>query len=228
MAEATQGGILVIGAHPDDELLGCGGTVALHAARGEHVTSVIICEGESLRYGEGSVGQREHAAAAAHLLGVKDLRLLGFPDQRLDTFPMLKIVQAIEQVVEEVQPRIVYCQYGGDINYDHKVVFEAVLVATRPVLPHIRAVYAFDTASSTEWGYPRSFVPDTWVDIGATLERKLAAMACYASEVRPWPHPRSLEALRAKAAATGCQALMTAAEAFMTIRRVCRDGEAPV
>src|SRR5205807_2223967 len=97
---------------------------------------------------------------------------------------------------------------------------------TRPIEPFIEAVYAFDTASSTEWGYPRSFIPDTWVDISTTLEQKIAAMACYESEVRPYPHPRSLDALRHRARAWGNQCCMDAAEVFMTVRRTLRAGAA--
>src|SRR6266496_1573616 len=161
--------VLVIAAHPDDELLGCGGTVALHTQRGDAVVSVIACEGETL--------------------GVRDVRQLGFPDQRLDTITLTELISPIEQIVREIRPSIVYGQYGGDVNRDHELLFKALLVATRPTEPYIETVYAFDTASSTEWGYPRSFVPDTWIDISATLETKIAAMACYESEVRPYPHP---------------------------------------
>ncbi|HET9385259.1 MAG TPA: PIG-L deacetylase family protein [Gemmatimonadales bacterium] len=214
--------ILVIAAHPDDELLGCGGTVALHARAGDAVTSVIVCEGESLRYGPNGVGQGEHTRRAAAVLGVDDVRTLGLPDQRLDTLSLLDIIQPLERIVREVRPQVVYCQYGGDANLDHAIVFKAQLVATRPVEPWIEAVYAFDTASSTEWGYPRTFIPDTWVEITATLEQKLAAMACYESEVRDYPHPRSLQALRHRAHAWGNQACMDAAEVFMTVRRTFR------
>lgn len=214
--------VLVIAAHPDDELLGCGGTVALHARAGDAVTSVIVCEGESLRYGPNGVGQGEHTRRAAAVLGVDDVRTLGLPDQRLDTLSLLDIIQPLERIVREVRPQVVYCQYGGDANLDHAIVFKAQLVATRPVEPWIEAVYAFDTASSTEWGYPRTFIPDTWVEITATLEQKLAAMACYESEVRDYPHPRSLQALRHRAHAWGNQACMDAAEVFMTVRRTFR------
>ena len=217
--------VLVIAAHPDDELLGCGGTVALHARDGDRVTCVIVCEGESLRYGPDGVGQRSHTRCAARRLGVHDVRLLGFPDQRLDTICQLDVIQRIEEVVREVRPRTVYCQHGGDVNRDHQIVFQAALVATRPTEGSVEAVYAFDTASSTEWGYPRTFVPDTWIDIGVTLETKVDAMACYRSEVRPYPHPRSLQALRDRAHAWGVQACLEAAEVFMTIRRVVRNAE---
>jgi len=219
--------VLVIAAHPDDEVLGCGGTVALHARAGDEVTAVIACEGESLRYGPGGVGQSEHSRRAAEMLGLKESRPLGFPDQRLDTLTLLDLIAPLERAVREVRPAVVYCQFGGDANRDHELLFRAALVATRPLEPFLEAVYAFDTASSTEWGYPRSFVPDTWVDISATLEQKLCAMACYESEVRPYPHPRSLEALRHRAHAWGNQCCMEAAEVFMTVRRTLRTDYTP-
>lgn len=219
--------VLVIAAHPDDELLGCGGTIALHTQAGDRVTSVIMCEGESLRYGSQGVGQRDHIQAAARTLGVQDVRLLAFPDQRLDTVTLTEIITPLEKVAREIRPQIVYCQYGGDINRDHHLLFEALLVATRPTEEFIEAVYAFDTASSTEWAYPRTFIPDTWVDISTTLEAKLAAMACYKSEVRDYPHPRSLQALEYRARAWGAQCCLEAAEVFMTVRRVLRQGQKP-
>ena len=219
--------VLVIAAHPDDELLGCGGTVALHVKAGDTVTTVIVCEGESFRYGPAGVGQAQHMRRAADVLGVADLRPLGFPDQRLDTLTLTEIIAPLERIVREVQPQIVYCQYGGDINQDHEILFKAVLVATRATEPAIEAVYAYDTASSTEWGFPRRFVPDTWVDISTTLEQKLAAMACYESELRPYPHPRSLEALRHRARAWGNQQCLEAAEVFVTVRRALRRDQTP-
>ena len=219
--------VLVIAAHPDDEVLGCGGTLALHVRAGDEVHAAIACEGESLRYGPEGVGQSHHMQQAAQTLGLQDVRLLGFPDQRLDTVTLTDIIAPLEQRVREVRPDIVYCQYGGDVNRDHELLFKALLVATRPTEPYIETVYAFDTASSTEWGYPRSFVADTWIDISATLERKLAAMACYQSEVRPYPHPRSLEALRNRARAWGNQCCLDAAEVFMTVRRIVRNDQAP-
>ncbi|HLZ45778.1 MAG TPA: PIG-L deacetylase family protein [Gemmatimonadales bacterium] len=220
--------VLVIAAHPDDELLGCGGTVALHTRGGDHVTSVIVCEGESLRYGQQGVGQREHIRRAAEKLGVCDVRPLGFPDQRLDAMPLTEIITPLDAIVKEVQPQIVYCQWGGDINRDHQLLFQAALVATRPTACWVQGVYAFDTASSTEWAYPRAFVADTWVDISSTLETKLAAMACYTSELRAYPHPRSLDALRHRALAWGNQQCLEAAEVFMTVRRTLHHGETPL
>jgi LmbE family N-acetylglucosaminyl deacetylase len=220
--------VLVIAAHPDDELLGCGGTVALHTRAGDEVTSVIVCEGESLRYGPNGVGQKDHIRQAASALGVQDVRTLGFPDQKLETITLTDLITPLEKIVAEVQPQTVYCQYGYDINRDHQILFKALLVAVRPTVSCIRSVLAFDTASSTEWAYPRTFTADTWVDISTTLDAKIAAMACYESEVREYPHPRSLGALRHRAKAWGNQHCLDAAEVFMTIRRTLRDGQAPV
>lgn len=220
--------VLVIAAHPDDELLGCGGTIALHARAGRAVTVVIACEGESLRYGREGVGQQQHIRRAAETLGICDVRCLQFADQQLDTLSLTELITPLEAVVREVRPGVVYTQWGGDVNRDHQILFQAALVATRPPEDGIGAVYAFDTASSTEWAYPRSFNADTWVDISETLEVKIAAMACYESEVRPYPHPRSLEALRHRARAWGNQHCLDAAEVFMTIRRTVRHGQTPV
>jgi LmbE family N-acetylglucosaminyl deacetylase len=219
--------ILVIAAHPDDEVLGCGGTIALHTQSRDNVTIVLACEGESLRYGKKGVGQTNHTQRAAETLGVKDIRLLGFSDQQLDTVTLTQIISPLEKIVQELHPDIVYCQYGGDVNLDHQLLFKAILVATRPTAQFISSVYSFDTASSTEWAYPRTFVPDTWVDITPTLHTKLAAMSCYESELRDYPHPRSLKALEHRARSWGNQSCMDAAEVFMTIRKVYRDGQTP-
>jgi len=227
MRESNPRRVLVIAAHPDDEVLGCGGTMALHARAGDRVTVVIASGGRSEEESSHGVAQHSYTRRALARLGVEDVRLLGFPDQTLDTYPLTEIVRPLEQIVQELRPSVVYCQYGGDINRDHEILFKAILVAVRPTEPCLQAVYAFDTASSTEWAYPRTFAPDTWVDISATLEAKLEAMACYESEVRDYPHPRSLAALRHRAAAWGNQCCQEAAEVFMTVRRVLRGGQLP-
>ncbi len=220
--------VLVIAAHPDDELLGVGGTVALHSDLGDRVTCVVVAAGNLKHDSDGAQGVHAQAKRAACVLGVHELKLLDFPDQGLDQFSLIDIISPLEKIVEEVRPEVVYLQYGYDINRDHQILFQAALVATRPIEQFIQAIFAFDTISSTEWAYPRSFVPDTWVDISATLERKIEAMACYKTELRDWPHPRSLHSLRVKAASAGSQVASEAAECFMTIRRVLRNDQTPV
>lgn len=219
--------VLVLAAHPDDEVLGCGGTIALHAKLGHKVTVMIAAGRSSAESGYG-MSQIEMSGAALAEFGIKDLIHLQLTDQRLDTHPILDLTRSIEAVVKKTDPHIVYMQWGGDVNYDHTALFRAALVAVRPTNDHIREVFAFDTLSSTEWGYPRDFIPDTWVDITTTLDMKVAAMKQYKHELREFPHPRSLVALEAKARHVGSQVCVPAAEAFMTIRRIVKNGQAPV
>lgn len=213
--------VLVVAAHPDDELLGVGGTVAKHVQNGDIVHSVVMCEGESLRYKE-NVGQDEAMKKAAQVLGVEEVRHLLFSDQRLDTYTLTEIIKPLEEISEEFKPNIIYCQFGGDINMDHKLLFEAANVAFRPIDPWIEEFYAFYTLSSTEWGFPRTFEPNTWIDISDTLEKKLEAFSCYKSEVRDYPHPRSLEAIRNAAGFWGNMCCMDKAEPFVLIRKTKR------
>src|SRR5215212_5503503 len=165
MSRAEKGeGVLAIAAHPDDEVLGCGGVLALHARASEPVTIVIACEGESNRCGPQGVYQNSHILQAAEKLGVRDVRHLCFKDQTLDTIRLTELIKPLTRIIREVRPRVVYCQYGRDVNRDHHLLFQAASVATRPTETYIDAVYTFDTASSTEWAFPRTFIPDTWID----------------------------------------------------------------
>lgn len=213
--------VLVVAAHPDDELLGVGGIVCKHAKAGDHVRSVIMCEGESIRY-KCDVGQTAAMESAARIMGVEEVRHLAFPDQKLDTYTLCDLIAPLEKISEEIRPDIVYCQAGSDANRDHKILFEAANVAFRPNSEWVREFYCFYTVSSTEWGYPRNFVPDTWIDISDVLEQKILAFEQYASEVRPYPHPRSSDALRYQAHFWGNQCCMDAAEVLATIRRIAR------
>ncbi len=214
--------VLVIATHPDDELLGCGGAIARHVAEGDEVVTLNICEGTSLRYKDSICDMDKCRLAAAKVLGVKESISLDFADQKLDTYPILKIVESIEECVRNVSPNIVYCQNGTDINYDHKIVFQAAQVAFRPLNDNIQEVYTFYTPSSTEWGCCEAFVPDTWVDISDYLETKIRAFECYVTEIREYPHPRSIENLKNMAYFFGSQVNMTAAECFHTVRRYIR------
>lgn len=217
--------VLAIAAHPDDELLGLGGTLARHSDDGDEVVCVVASEGATTRYGADAVSELQtFGQKAARILGAKDLRFLGLPDQKLDAEPILSIIQAIESVVEEVRPDVVYSHHWGDVNRDHRVISEAVMVACRPIGEHFpRSVYLFETPSSTEWSWPdpnSAFVPCHFVDVSATIDRKLEAMACYMSEVRSPPHPRSLEALRSRAAYWGQVITRPYAEPFVVARQV--------
>lgn len=214
--------VLVIAAHPDDELLGCGGTIIRHVHLGDEVSVVIVCEGESLRYRGMNVNQEASIYCASKVMGVSSLKHLKFSDQKLDTYCLVDIISPLENAIRDFQPEIVYLQFGGDINKDHKLVFEAALVALRPIQQFPLEVYSYYTVGSSEWGYPRLFNPDTWINIESYIEKKIEAFECYSSEIRNYPHPRSKEAIVNLAKFTGNQVCMKYAESFQTIRRIVR------
>jgi len=218
--------ILVVAAHPDDEVLGCGGTMAAHAARGDEVHIAILAQGLTSR---GAASQAEferlHAAAAQAqtILGASTLALFDFPDNRMDTVALLDVVKVVEGLIEQYRPSTVYTHFAADLNIDHRRTHEAVITACRPLPGHpVERVLCFEVPSSSEWlpassGQP--FVPNWFNSIELTLDKKLAALAAYAGEMRPFPHPRSLEAVGHLAAWRGASAGFGAAEAFVLARQ---------
>jgi methionyl-tRNA formyltransferase/LmbE family N-acetylglucosaminyl deacetylase len=213
--------VLVVAAHPDDEVLGAGGTQIRHFKSGDEVRALIVCSAAPIRYHDGEHDQPGDTRRALHYLGAEG-KGLGFADQRLDEGSNLALIQAVEAEVQAFRPQVVYTHFRGDVNADHGRIAEAVDVAVRPfAAPFVEELYAFETPSSTEWtagGRTRGFVPNTFVDISAELERKLHAMRCYRSELRPYPHPRSLRALRERAGVWGGAANQPATEALMLLR----------
>jgi LmbE family N-acetylglucosaminyl deacetylase len=223
--------ILVVAAHPDDEILGCGGTMARLAREGHQVCVAILAEGMSSRYArreDADPKQLQHlhsqAQQAADKVGAKEVVLRKLPDNRLDTVPLLEVVKIVEDLVARFRPEVIYTHHPGDLNVDHGVVHRAVLTATRPLMGQcVREIYAFEVPSSTEWAFQRfepSFRPSVFVDITETLETKIEALACYDTEMRKFPHPRSAEALRAIATRWGSVVGLPAAEAFELVRSV--------
>ena len=224
--------ILVVAAHPDDEVLGCGGVLARHAAEGDTVHILIVAEGATSRdarrdpHGRGpelaALGAAASHAAAA--IGAEEPHMLGLPDNRLDSLPLLDVIKPIEAAVEAVAPEIVYTHHAGDLNVDHRIVHQAVVTACRP-LPGapVRAIYAFETVSSTEWqSAGEVFRPQRWVDIEPFLDRKMRALEAYEAEMRPFPHARSFDAVEALARWRGASAGLKAAECFMVVRELVR------
>lgn len=222
--------ILVIAAHPDDEVLGAGASIARWLDVGHSVQIAILGEGATSR-SESSAEQNRGAVAtlqrravqASRALGAPPPRMFGLADNRFDMLPLLEIVHRVEGLIEEVQPELVLTHCGGDLNVDHALTFRAVMTALRPMESGcVRELRVFEIASSTEWAFGRfepAFRPNLFVDVEATLGRKLDAMSCYDSEARVFPHPRSPEALEALAKTRGAQAGLRAAEAFETIWR---------
>lgn len=226
--------VLVIAAHPDDEVIGCGGAIARHAANGDQVAVLIVAEGATSR-----ASQRDRSSAKDELtalasaaqiansaLGVTRLNLLDFPDNRMDSVERLDVIKRIEAEIAIWQPATVYTHHAGDVNIDHRIVHDAVVVACRPQPGHcVRTLLFFEVASSTEWRPSASgpaFLPDWFVGIDDFWEAKRAALDAYASEMRESPHPRSVAALEHLARWRGATVGLSMAEAFMLGRLIER------
>jgi N-acetylglucosamine malate deacetylase 1 len=221
---------MAVVAHPDDEVLGCGGALAKHAARNDEVSIVILADGETSRDEKrrpAIVSEREAAArSAASMLGAKRVTLYGLPDNRLDTQPRLDLVKLVEKHVVEITPDVIYTHHAGDVNVDHRCVHDAVVTSCRPQAGHrVETLLFFETPSSTEWQPPGSgqpFLPNWFVDITSELEKKLGALRAYDREMRPWPHPRSYEGVEHLARWRGAMIGCAAAEAFILGRKLER------
>ena len=224
--------VLVVAAHPDDEVLGCGGTIARHADAGDQVQVLIVAEGATSRQQQRDriqAGDELSALAlaaqkAGSILGAVGVELLDFPDNRLDSLDRLDLIKRLEESIERHRPQVVYVHHAGDVNVDHRRLHEAVVTACRPIPGHpVQRLLSFEVASSSEWQPPGSapaFQPNWFVDISDQWQRKREALVAYASEMRPWPHARSLDALEHLARWRGAQVGVEAAEAFCLLRQV--------
>jgi LmbE family N-acetylglucosaminyl deacetylase len=212
--------VLVIGAHPDDEVLGVGGAMAKHADSGDEVHVLIVTEGTTQQYEDESLIEQKRAdtRACANKIGATAVHFGDLPDMRLDEVAHVDVNAVIEDMVDEIEPDVVYTHSKREVNRDHVAVHESTLVATRPGLG-VSTVLAYETPSSTDYAPTTDgFEPDLFVDISAHLDTKVAAFNAYETEVREYPHPRSAEALNAIAKARGTSANVAAAEAFDILR----------
>jgi N-acetylglucosamine malate deacetylase 1 len=217
--------VLVLATHPDDEVLGCGGVIARHAAAGDDVHVVIMTRGvEELFTAERVARTREELAAAHKILGVKIATFLDFPAPRLDTVPGHQLADALVGQLREIRPDVFYIPHQGDLHSDHKATYWAALVAARPTGGASPSrILCYETLSETEWGAPTSadaFVPTVFVDIAEYIPIKLRAMACYETQLQAPPHARSLKAIEALAVYRGSTFSVAAAEAFVLVREV--------
>lgn len=219
--------ILVIAAHPDDETLGCGGTIAHHITKGDHVSILFLADGEGSRGNLDHLAQRRKAAiAAADCLGVVKDRIIfsDFSDNQMDTVPLLKIVKVISGVADQLKPDLIYTHHHGDLNIDHSLTHKAVLTAFRPMPGQsVKAIFGFEVLSSTGWAAPTSdsnFCPQHYVNITSYWEKKLEALQYYENEMRPFPHARSYDAIEAQSIFRGAMVGFKKAEAFSIIRQI--------
>jgi len=216
---------LVVAAHPDDEILGCGGTIHRLSSSGAEVVIAILADGEGSRESENPdsriAAREKQAAKAAAILGANKPQLLNLADQRLDTCPLLEIIQSVEDIVGRVKPDIVLTHHGHDLNADHRICHQAVVTACRP-LPGsaFRGIYAFEILSSTDFAFGKGsegFQPSCFVDITQSFSAKIEALKCYEREMRPAPHPRSYDLVDCLARLRGSTVGIDHAEAFVPV-----------
>ena len=219
--------VLIIAAHPDDEVLGCFGTVAKMIKQGCEAYTMILSGGKTAR---GEIGKdeikilKEEMQRANDSVGIKRVYQEDFPDNAFDSVPLLEIVKKIEEVKEKIRPEIVFTHHVGDMNIDHQITHRAVLTATRPMQNEcVKTIYAMEIPSSTEWnGFSKetAFVPNVFFDIADTIDAKVNAMAQYKSELREYPHPRSLQHIKELARVNGTKVGLDYSENFILIRSI--------
>ena len=232
--------VLIVVAHPDDEVLGMGGTMLKHALKSDKVYVVYLTGGitsrRSVNYKnmpryylnkneqkkiEKQINElKKDSKNACQILKVQKQKFYDFPDNEMDTVPLLKIIKVIENEIDEIKPYRVYTNNYGDLNIDHKIVFNATLTACRPFSSYVKELICFEVPSSTEWNYPTNFNPNYFVNINSYLTKKIKAFSMYKNEKRKFPHPRSAENLRINAKKWGVVSGINAAEAFEIIRMV--------
>ena len=217
--------VLVVAAHPDDEILGCGGTMALHVDKGDDVYVVFMADGVASRLGkDNSVIDRGSAAEnAAKILGVTSVENLDFPDNSMDSVPLLDVTKAIEAKIEKLQPKVIYTHHLGDLNVDHQITHKAVMTACRPQPDFcVKEIFAFEVLSSTEWQTPGyfPFMPNVFVDIGKQIDVKRKALEAYSKEMRQPPNSRSIENSIRLNALRGNTVGVEYAESFVLLRKI--------
>lgn len=214
--------ILIIAPHPDDEVLGCGGTIAKHALQGDSVYLCVVTKAYEPDWSKEFLKERPKEVARANkILGIKKTYFLDLPTIKLDIIPQKKLNEAISKVVNEVRPNIIYVPHRGDLNKDHRLIFEASLVAIRPVNHSIKKALSYEILSETEWGQLiEPFVPNVYMDISETFKKKIEAIKAYKSELKLLPHPRSLEIIEVLAKKRGSEVGLKLAEAFMLIKEI--------
>jgi LmbE family N-acetylglucosaminyl deacetylase len=215
--------ILVIAPHPDDEVLGCGGTIKKLSFGNNTIWVLVVSRGKPELYSDDRIRNVRNEALNAHkILGVAETRFFDFPAPELDLISISELSSAISSVILEMQADTIFLPHGGDIHHDHKAVFNAGLVSARPVKNSpVKRIYCYETLSETEWAAPNSqdvFIPTYFVNVSDVFPFKIEAMKCFKTQLRDFPNTRSLKTIEALANFRGSTVGFTHAEAFMTVR----------
>jgi LmbE family N-acetylglucosaminyl deacetylase len=221
--------VLVVAAHPDDELLGLGGTLIKRTQAGDEVFCLILGEGILSRKGSKRRDVqllKQDSRNSGKILGFKKMFFSNFPDNKFDSVNLLMIVKEIEKYIENIDPDIIYTHYENDLNIDHRLTFTAVMTACRPCNKNgPNEIYTFETPSSTEWQSKQiaQFSPNVYIDIENFIDKKIEALKKYKSEIKNYPHPRSVQGIKILAAYRGLECGLKFAEAFCMIRNIQRS-----
>lgn len=215
--------ILVIAPHPDDEVFGSGATIAKYADAGDEVHVLIVTKGDDLFDPKLIEQGREEAVRAHHLLGVRRTHFADLPAIKLDTLPQYEINGVISDFLVKINPQLLFLPFPGDINRDHQIVHSSAMVAARPFQTTVRFIYCYEALSSTNWNSPvmtPAFVPNVFCDVSESIDRKIAAVKVYASQMKAYPHERSPESVMALSRYRGGFVGMEHAEAFVCVRHI--------
>lgn len=210
--------VAVISAHPDDETLGAGGTIAKHAEYGDEIHSCIVTKAYTPDWQEEFINiMRDNTQKALKHLGISDIQFLEFPTVKLNAVPGKELNDRIQAFINDCKPQVIYAPFPGDLNSDHGIVARSTAIAARPLPGTRRSLLYYETLSSTEWGrifLGGGFEPNIYIDISSTLETKLKAAEYYENEMKPYPHPRSLDGIKTLARLRGVEVGIEAAEAY--------------
>jgi len=215
--------ILIIAPHPDDEVLGCGGTIAKYRKKGDEVYLCIVTKAYTPDWSEEFLKNRpKEIEESSRILGIKKTFFLDFPTVKLDTVPQKELNESILKVIKQINPQILYLPHIGDIHKDHRLVFEASLSMVRPSNnTSVKKIISYETLSETDQSKGlKEFTPNIYEDITNEFKTKIKAMKAYKSELKKYPHPRSLEMIEVLAKKRGSEAGIKFAEAFMLIREI--------
>jgi N-acetylglucosamine malate deacetylase 1 len=225
ISSMLKGRVLVVAAHPDDEVLGCGGTIAALAKLKQHIEVIFMTDGVGARVESSDIDmQRRHIASelALKILGVSRVHYLKFPDNQMDKVPLLEIIQSLEEYLDEINPSIVFTHHAGDLNIDHRRVSQAVITACRPHPNQpVKILLAYEVLSSTEWQVDNkiAFAPNFFIELSdGCMENKIKALEAYSEEMRQWPHPRSIKGVKVQAEYRGMSIGVPMAEAYVLLR----------